>query len=86
MFRTSLNKGGGGIYKHTGRYECQFSNDKRRVNLAYFVQMRIKKNIKLLNLKSTSILNISALYFLNKSAVTHSLVGTVPSLKAKHEG
>ena len=56
------------------------SNDKRHI-LAYFVGIR-KEDIKLLDLKSTSILNISALLlFKNSSAFTYWLVGTVNNVK-----
>ena len=57
--------------------------------LAHFAGMGIKKTLNfILDLKSTSALNISALLIFkkNSNSFNHSLVETVPMLKTNNDG
>ena len=72
--------------KQTERLEFQLFNDKRDV-FQHICTHAHKEDITLSDLKSTSILNMSALLlFVISNAFTHSLVEPVPNLKAKNEG
>ena len=57
-----LSQGGGrSIFKQTGRHKFQLSYDKRHAFSCIFCSHAHKEDIKLLDLRSSSILNISAL-------------------------